>query len=56
MGKGIIFLPNLKEINLDDNELEGFGCVWWILQYSKGLEIISYGTNEYFMALREKVR
>lgn len=55
-GSGVAFLPNLKEINIDDNCLEGFGCLWWLLRFSKGAEIIRYGNNEYFLSLREKVR
>ena len=55
-GTAIIFLPNLKMLNIDDNELEGFGCVWWLLRFSRGIEILRYGNNEYFLSLREKVR
>ena len=55
-GKGTAFLPNLKMLNIDDNRLEGFGCVWWLLRYSKEIEILRYGNNEYFLSLREKIR
>lgn len=50
------YLPNLKELNLNENRLEGFSPVWELLLYSRQMEYLYYGNNDYFLSLREKTR
>lgn len=46
------YLPNLKELNLNENRLEGFSPVWELLLYSRQVEYLYYGNNDYFLSLR----
>lgn len=40
-----LYLPNLKQLNLDENRLEGFSPVWELLLYSRKVEYLRYSNN-----------
>ena len=51
-----VYLPSLKVLNLDNNDISGFGTLWSMLRYSRNVEILKYDDNEYFFGLRDEVR
>ena len=33
----VVYLPNLKFLNVDNNNILGFGTIWSLLRYSQNL-------------------